>query len=174
MEVVENKTKAKIKTLQTKLKECQTEKSTHLEDLQRAKAEFLNAKKRLEEEKTALVGRTENDCIEKLLPLCDSFKMAMGNQDTWQAVSKEWRTGVESIYGQLQQTLTSYGVTETGKVGENFDPEWHEAMAEEETGDEKAVDKVIKVLQTGYLRDKNNLKTLIRPARVIVGIKKSN
>lgn len=171
LEVVEAEETKKISSLQAKLKACQAEKAAHLDDLQRAKAEFLNVRKRLENEKQASVARTENDCIERLLPLCDSFMMAMSDTAAWEAIDENWRKGVESIHSQLQAILKSYHVTPIGVVGESFDPETHEAMGNETVADDTAVDTIVKVIQPGYVRTAESTTVLIRPARVIVGTK---
>lgn len=171
IEVVESNQSTKIKSLQSKLKACEAEKATHLENLQRAKAEFLNAKRRLETERTAQKVRSENDCVERLLPLYDSFAMAMKNQEAWEAIDENWRKGVESIYTQLQSLLKFYSVTPTGKIGEVFNPERHEAMGSEPVQNDDAIDTVVSVVQEGFVRTVGDETILIRPARVIVGSK---
>lgn len=170
IEDIEDISQSKIKQLQAKLKACEAEKSQHLDDLQRSKADFLNARKRLEEEKVRENERTINKHIEKLLPLCDSFHMAMSNQEAWEAIDPVWRKGVEGIQNQLQRILESYGVTEFSPQGETFDPTRHEAMAEVPVNDEKQDHTVVLVMQNGFTREINGKSELIRPARVSVGI----
>ena len=67
LEEVEENSKEKIRSLQARLKESEQEKMEHLENLQRAKAEFLNAKKRLEDERQRDKERAVITQIEKLL-----------------------------------------------------------------------------------------------------------
>lgn len=169
LEVVEEKNQSKIKLLQDKLKNVQQEKAEHLENLQRAKAEFLNARKRLEDEKRSHAERLINDHIERLLPLCDSFYMAMSNKEAWETVDSAWRKGVESIASQLRSILTSYGVKETGKIGESFDPNIHEAVGNIPVDKPENADTIVSVLQPGYEREVKGITTIVRPARVIVG-----
>lgn len=149
-----------IKKIKQKLKECEKEKSQNLEDLQRAKADFLNSKKRLEQFSERQIERTTNDHIEKLLPLCDSFQMAMSNKKVWESVDQTWRTGIESIYGQLQALLKQYNVEVINPLGKKFDPVLHEAMS----STEPEANKVTEVLQYGYSRNGE----LIRPAKVVL------
>jgi molecular chaperone GrpE len=106
LEDVEENSKLKIKKLQEKLKESEKEKMEHLENLQRAKAEFLNGKRRLEEERLRDKERAVTNQIEKLLPLCDSFHMAMSDTKAWDAIDETWRKGIENIYNQLQSLLS--------------------------------------------------------------------
>lgn len=167
---IESDRNAKIKKLQAKLKACEAEKTEHLDNLQRAKAEFLNARKRLEDEKKREKERQTISHVQKLLPLYDSFTMAMHNTEAWNAVDADWRKGVESIYAQLQKTLTAYGVAEVSPLGEEFDPMQHEAMSEVTVDDAAQDHKIVSVIQKGFTITIEGKTELIRPARVTVGI----
>lgn len=151
--------KDKIKKLREKLKVAEKEKMAALEDLARARAEFLNARRRLEEEKQRDRERAAIDHIEQLLPLCDSFSMALSDP-SFQELPENLKKGVLGINMQLSSILKGYGVEVMGEVGEPFDPNLHEALADN-GGDHKVSD----VLQKGY---KIGGK-VIRPAKVIVG-----
>jgi molecular chaperone GrpE len=158
----EEHSEAKIKKLQAKLKHCEQEKVAHLDELQRAKADFLNARKRLEAHTETLITRSTANHIETLLPLCDSFELAM-KDPAWSTAEENWRKGVEGIYNQLQTILRSYGVTTIEALDTLFNPHEHEALRGEG-------DVVTEVYQTGYkLND-----TVIRPAKVSVEPKPSH
>jgi molecular chaperone GrpE len=167
-DIEENSTQI-IKKLKAQLKECEKEKQEHHENLQRAKAEFLNAKKRIEDEKLYDRDRAVRNQIEKLLPMCDSFHMAMSNKAAWESIDPTWRKGVESIYNQLQTILTSYGVKEFNPEGEVFNPELHEAMTNVTVSDKEQHGTVVNVVQNGFIREHKDTTELIRPARVTVG-----
>lgn len=169
LESAEATSKDKIKQLQAKLKECEREKAAHLEELQRAKADFLNSKRRLEEERVADRARARAAHIEELLPLCDSFSLAMQDKDAWAEAPEKWRRGVEGIHAQLQSLLTQYKVATIDPTGETFDPNQHEAVGNEPVENTDQVDTVVRVMQPGYEMDTDGGKKLIRPARVIVG-----
>ncbi len=169
LEDIEESSETKIKKLRTQLQESEKEKLQYLEDLQRAKAEFLNAKRRLEEERITDKERAVTKQIEKLLPMCDSFQMAMANKEAWDAIDTTWRRGVESIYTQLQSILTSYGVVEVNPIGVEFNPNEHEAMSSVSVTDTEQNNKIISVIQNGFIRTVGEKSELIRPARVIVG-----
>jgi molecular chaperone GrpE len=169
LEATEAGVNDKLKDLRTKLKTCEAEKMEHLEQLQRAKAEFLNARKRMETEKVEAKERAVDGLIEKLLPMHDSFTAAMDNEDSWNAVDKSWRKGVEAIYSQLTNLMQSYDVAAVNPTGQLFDPEHHEAMGYEPVNDEAQHDTIVKVLQVGFVRGNGNTARTIRPARVIVG-----
>jgi molecular chaperone GrpE len=169
LEDIEENSNGKIKKLQQKLRASEQEKMELLESLQRAKAEFLNAKRRLEEEKMNDRQRAVTDQVEKLLPMCDSFHMAMSNKEAWENIDSTWRKGIESIYNQLQSILASYGVKEVTPLGEEFDPNKHEAMTNVPVDSKELHHKVVSVIQNGFVRTYSGKEQLIRPARVTVG-----
>lgn len=169
LEDAETSTGNKLKDVRDKLKQCEAEKMSHLEELQRAKADFLNARRRLEEERERDKERARIRFIEELLPLCDSFHMAMGNQEAWNNVDEVWRKGVESIYSQLEQILTAHHVSKVDPLGEAFDPTLHDAMSNQPVTDEAQHHTIIQVIQPGYSMKVGDTTDVIRPARVIVG-----
>jgi len=159
---IEAQTDDKISTLQQKIKRLENEKKGALEELALVKADFLNARKRLEEDKVRGIERQQIKDIEALLPLCDSFCMAMSDTDTWNNVDETWRKGVEGIYSQLQQILARHSVTSFDPTGEAFDPNLHEAMGT--TTSDHATDTVVETLQLGFKKG----ETVVRPAKVIL------
>lgn len=169
LEELEENSKDKIKQLKQKLKECEKEKMESLENLQRAKAEFLNAKRRVEEEKIQNKERATVIHVEKLLPLCDSFYMSQNDTAAWEAVDPLWKKGFESIFNQLQSLLLSYGVQEVNPHGEMFDPALHDAVTNIRVTNKEDHGRIISVIQNGFVRTVHEKKYLIRPARVIVG-----
>ena len=169
LEEVEEKSGVKMKKLRDKLKTCEADKMQALEDLQRAKAEFLNARKRLEEERVTDRLRTKMGHAEDLLPLCDSFQMAMQDKETWEKADEAWRKGVEGIHMQLQKLLQSYDVTKISALGEHFDPHRFEAIDTVVVKDKAQVDVVQTVVQEGYEMKAGDKTEIIRPARVITG-----
>jgi molecular chaperone GrpE len=166
---IEETTDNKIKKIKEKLHTCEDEKKQLLDETQRAKADFLNARKRLEEERLNDRVRGIKTHVEKLLPLCDSFQMAMQDEEVWNKADEAWRKGIEGIHTQLKGILHSYNVEEVDPTGDNFDPHLHEAVSTEETVDKSKQDKVISVLQKGYLIKTPNGSETIRPARVTIG-----
>jgi molecular chaperone GrpE len=164
-----------IKSLRDKLKVCDQEKREILEETQRVKADFLNARKRLEEERLKDRERSIIGHIERLLPLCDSFQMAMADKESWDKADANWRKGVEGIYSQLQSILNSYNVKILNPVGQAFDPYKHEALSNVATDDEKQHDKIMTVIQMGYEMQRNDgTFEQIRPARVAIGVYEKN
>ncbi|MDQ5950909.1 MAG: molecular chaperone GrpE, partial [Patescibacteria group bacterium] len=154
-----------------KLKHCESEKRETLEEMQRTKADFLNARKRLEEERLRDRERSKMNQVEELIPLCDSFQMAMSDRELWEKADENWRKGIEGIYSQLEKLLTKYQVELINPLGEQFNPHQHEALSTTKVKEEKEHDKVISVIQNGYqITHLNGTTELIRPARVLIGV----
>lgn len=153
-----------IKKLREKIKGLEKEKQEYLDGWQRARADYANLQKNADEDKKRMRTLVEESFIEELLPTVDSFLMAMSNKEAWEKVDPAWRTGVEYIYGQLMNTLESHNLKIFGEVGDVFDPAKHEAVEEQETGDEKLDHTVAKVHQKGFMLG----ESVLRPARVLV------
>ncbi len=158
---LEERAEDKLKALREKLAACQKEKQEYLDGWQRFKADVLNSKKRHESEREREKERQTAAFIEKILPLCDSFDMALRSN----AEGNEWRVGFEQIYNQLLGIIKSYGVTLIAPEGASFDPRFHEAVSEQLVADAALHQQVVDVLQNGYAIG----DYLIRPAKVVVG-----
>lgn len=166
LEEEEELTKDKLKSMREKLRSCEAEKVKNMDDLQRARADFLNSKRRLEEQLIRDRERARDGILSELLTLADSFDTAMLNNDTWQSLDTTWKTGIEAIRSKLSAILKSNSVEEINPVGQPFNPHEHEAVSNEAVEEER-VDTVIRVLQKGYRRNAD----ILRPARVVVGTK---
>jgi molecular chaperone GrpE len=154
-----------IKKLREKIKKLEGEKKEYLDLSQRTRADYMNLKKEVDAERIAGRKFATKRFIEELLPVLDAYDMAQGNKEAWEAVDKNWRTGIEYIFGQLRTVLEREGVTQFGKVGNEFDPNLHESMEMVTVTDEAENGKIVSVLQSGYrMHD-----TVLRPARVKVG-----
>ena len=140
-------------------------KIKELEDeLLRSKAEFINYRKRLEDEQARLLKFCNEDLIKETLPILDNFERAIGMDDTNldDEVSK-FLSGFKMIYCNFVNILKNYGVVEIDGNNKPFDPVYHEAIMTEKR-DGVASGMVLDVLQKGYI-----LKgKVIRPAMVKV------
>ncbi len=161
-----------IKKLRTKLKIAVEEKQQYLNGWQKDKAEFINARKRDEEAKQEFLKFAKQGVLEDILPVLDSFDMAMGKNgsegnaqaEAWESVSKEWRAGVEGIYNQLIGILSKNDVTVFGAKGDSFDPNLHHSIGLVSTEDSTQDHKVAEVMQRGYMLGGK----VVRPAMVKV------
>jgi molecular chaperone GrpE len=149
--IAEESAQATIKGLREKLKLAQEETMTHLTDLPRAKADFINARKRDEESQRELSKYANERLVEELVPVLESFDMAMGNKEAWEKADKNWRIGVEYIAQQLHKVLEDNGLSITDPIGQAFDITKHEAVGYEPVKNPSDSGKVIKVVQKGYM-----------------------
>lgn len=145
-----------------RLSQLQSERNEYLDTLRRVQAEFENYRKRVIKEQTALVDRATEGLVGQLLPVLDSFELALKNFDAAGGQDTESvRKGVELVYAELLGVLEKAGLSRVEAEGKPFDPNVHEAVMQEE-GDGEPV--VTDVLRTGY-----TLKgRVLRPAMVKV------
>lgn len=154
-----------IKKLREKIKKLESEKKEYLDLSQRLRADYMNLKKEVDQERIAGRKFATKRLIEDLLPVLDAYDMAQGNKEAWEAVDKNWRTGIEYIFGQLKSVLEKEGVTQFGTVGESFDPNLHESMEHVPVTEAQAHETIVQVLQKGY----RMAEVVLRPARVKTG-----
>lgn len=143
------------------VEKLQEEKRQLEERALRLQAEFENFKKRTQREKEAAQKYKAQDLVNDLLPVKDNFDRALDTEVD--EASKGFKEGIEMVYKQLTEALTSHGVEEIATVGEEFDPNLHHAVmqANDENYDSNIV---VEELQKGYsLKDR-----VIRPAMVKV------
>lgn len=140
----------RIKKLRGQLRVCTREKQDYLDGWQRAKADFVNLKKREEEGRGEFVKFAREEVIADLLPVLESFHMAFANKEAWGRVDQAWRSGVEYIHTQLLRALEGHGLTEIDPIGKDFDPNEHSAVGIVPTEDPTQHHKIAQVLQLGY------------------------
>ncbi len=155
----EKKSKKKSDAKSAEIEKLKTQLAEQKDLLLRTAAEFDNYKRRTQEHSVTAAEYTKAQMLKKLLPVFD-------NVDRANAVDKEspdYAKGVELTVKLLMEAVTELGMVEIGKVGDNFDPNLHEAVMHIE--DENLGENVIsQVLQKGYkIGD-----TVIRPAMVQV------
>ena len=147
-EETEQPTKEKAKLFKKK-KDPKDEKIEELSDkLLRQMAEFDNFRKRTEKEKSAMYEIGAKDIIEKLLPVVDNFERGfttVAEEDKEDA----FVTGMEMVYKQLMTMLEGVGVKPIEAVGQEFNPDLHNAVMHVE--DETVGDNIIvEEFQKGY------------------------
>jgi len=140
----------KIKKIKDKLNKCLSENKQNLLGWQRARADFVNAKKENEERIRDSSSYAKASLIEEMLPVADSFEMAFADKKAWEKVDKNWRVGVEYIYSQLISVFESNGVKQINPLGSKFDHNLHTSIETIKTNNKKEDGVVIEVVQKGY------------------------
>lgn len=152
-----------LKNLRNKLKDAEQKRDEYLKELQKAKADFINLRKRDEEDKQRLILFANTALLEDFIPVIDSIELAQKNHNKEESLS-EWKKGVESIFTQLHSIFKRNGFVGVGEEGEVFDPRLHEAIGVVKTKEKERDGLVAQVFQTGYIfKDK-----VLRPAKVQV------
>lgn len=135
--------------------------------LLRTTADFDNFKKRAAREREEAVKFANESLIKKLVTVLDNFDMALAAAGQQPAEnSQSLQAGVAMIQQQLRKVLQESGLEEVDAAGKVFDPNWHEAVSQQDSADVPE-GSVLQQLRKGYkLRDR-----LIRPATVVVARK---
>lgn len=129
----------------------------------RLSAEFDNYRKRTLKEKAELIKNGGEKAIAAILPILDDLERALENMQKTDDL-KAIHEGIDLIYQKFLKNLTQEGLEKMNPIGENFDTDYHEAVALVPASAEEQKGKVLDCVQTGYkLNDK-----VIRHAKVVV------
>ena len=155
----------KIQELENKVAELEEKTSKDKDDYLRLMAEFDNFRRRTSQEKLELVSMASMDTIKGLLPVLDdcerALKVLLESDDSDAA-----KEGTELIYSKLMGYLKTKGLAVIEALGQDFDTDLHEAVAQFPVQEEAQKGKVFDVVQTGYTLNGK----VIRFAKVVVGI----
>lgn len=127
-------------------------------------AEFDNFKKRNAKERLEWMKNAGADTIQSILPTLDDFNRAIKQMDASKDIASV-KDGVTLIHNKLKSTLEARGLKQLESIGQEFNPEVHEAITEIPAPSEEMKGKIIDEIESGYsLNDK-----MLRYAKVIVG-----
>ncbi len=149
-----------IETLKQALAEEKEKAESYLANWQRAQADFINYKRRSEQEKEEISKFANSALMLNLLPVLDNFERAFASISP-KLAKLSWVDGIRLIERKLRTSLETEGLSPIKALGELFDPRFHEAVRQDK-GKEGIV---IEEVQKGYkFRDR-----VIRPSGVVVG-----
>jgi molecular chaperone GrpE len=137
----------------------QGERDDYLALAQRTQADFENYRKRMARENAAAVDRGMAKLAKELLPALDHLELALKAAEGHEDVVK----GFHMVAGELRAALERVGIQPFSPKGEPFDPNEHEAMAQQPVEDAEP-GTVVEVYQSGYRIN----GAVLRPARVVV------
>ena len=137
------------------------EREEYLAGWQRALADLQNFKKQVEKEKEFIIKLSNVSLLADILPIYNSLKKAAGSLPG-DLKENSWAAGILAIKKQFDDLLQSQKISEIKTAGEKFDPNFHEAITNEES--ELPENEIIEEIEPGYLLEK---KVLI-PAKVRV------
>jgi len=151
-----------VAALQISLDEMTAKAEEYLDGWQRARAEFANYKKRVLRDHTDIRQVARGEVIKLFLDIADDLERAL-QEKPGNGEGATWADGIEIIFQILRTRLESEGIKPMNPMGEEFDPNIHEALMKEES-DEYESGQIIEVMQEGYwIGDK-----VLRPALVRV------
>ncbi len=158
--------KINLKSLQNELKKAK-------EDNLRYLAEIDNLTKRFDKEREDTFKYAVTEFANEIILVADNFvrvieSISLIKKDDKDKV-KPLIEGIDLIYKDFLKTLEKFEIKQINCLGKKFDPNFHQAVSEEENKD-KEIGEIIKVVQTGYLIQER----LLRPASVVVAKKEEN
>ena len=155
----------KIKEMEKQIADLEEKAAKDKDDYIRLMAEFDNFRRRTSQEKLELISSASTETIKGLLPVLDdcerALKVLLESNDSDAA-----KEGTELIYSKLMGYLKTKGLAVIDAMGQDFDTDLHEAVAQFPVQDESQKGKVFDVVQTGYTLNGK----VIRFAKVVVGI----
>lgn len=147
----------RVAKLKEEVERLKAEKQEYLDGWQRAKADYVNALRRFEEERKGAQKAGLIRAVEALLPAYDAMERAKEHG--------ELPPGFEAIARQLENAFKGLGLEAIGEPGEPFNPALHEALGQDPVEDAQKDETVTLVLEKGYQMG----DAIIRPAKVRVG-----
>ena len=164
-EELKNNEDNKENELNKKIEELENQNADLKDRYMRAMAEMENIRKRAAKEKIDTIKRANKDLLLSLLNFMDNFERAIkAGENNSDIQNSEYYKGIELIHKQFIDFIHDNGVEEIECLGEEFDPNLHEALTMVEIPDCEH-EKIVEVYAKGYkLNDE-----LLRTAKVIVG-----
>jgi molecular chaperone GrpE len=144
-----------IKQEKNELDECKKQAEEYLNGWKRAQADFINYKKDEARRIQDLIKFGNEGLILKFLDIIDDLERALNHAP--EGIPPDWLSGTEQVNKNAQALLKKYGVEKIKTVGEQFNPEFHEAVSGEG-------DNIGEEIRAGYTMNGK----VIRPARVVL------
>jgi molecular chaperone GrpE len=149
-------------TIRAELAELEQKADDYLRLAQRTQADFINYRRRVEEERAQQTRDANVAYLQKLLPVLDDFERAMANAGP-SDLESSWGQGIQLVERNLRGLLATEGLERIAAEGTEFDPREHEAVGSQPSADVPE-GHVLHVVRQGYRKGER----VIRPAQVIV------
>ena len=147
-------------SLRQALEAEQDKAGEYLANWQRAQADFINYKRRAEQERTELARYANAGLLKNLLPAANDLSRALEHTPP-KLAKTPWVEGLRMVAAKLEGSLTAAGLTRIPALGEPFDPNFHEAVRQQPGAEGMVVEEV----SPGYMLNDR----LLTPAIVVVG-----
>lgn len=138
----------KKKDNKKEIKEIRNKEEEYLENWKRAQADYLNLKRRIEEDKKEITRLANKNLVLQILPVLDNFRRAFRHiPDEYK--DSDWVEGIKHLERQLEEILKNEGLKHIPTLEHEFDPNLHEAvLIEEKKGIKKGM--ILEELEAGY------------------------
>ena len=153
---------AEFQQLNAELEQTRKESKEYFEGWQRERADFANYKRRIEREQAQVYQTAAASVIKRYLGVLDDLERALKVRPQ-EGEGAAWAEGIELVYRKLLAILESEGIRPMDAAGQQFDPNFHEAVVSEDSPEYES-GQVIEVLQQGYMLGDR----VLRPAMVRV------
>jgi molecular chaperone GrpE len=155
------KKQSKVTVSNTQVKELEAKVAELTAGWQRTQADFVNFRKRAEGDRSRIAKNAKIDLVLSILPVLDNFRLSTQHLPE-DLKTNNWAQGIQHIERQLEQILLDEGISRITAVGQQFDPNLHEAV--ESIPSDCPEGQVIEETLVGYRLD----DTVIRPSKVKV------
>jgi molecular chaperone GrpE len=148
------------------LSATERERDEYLELARRTQADFENYRKRVAREAAEAESKGRSGLVQRLLPVVDNLERALAAAQPMdrEVAANHIAEGIRLVYEELNGVLRGAGVESYEPAGEQFDPDWHEAMLTRPAGEDGSAGTILEVLERGYRLNGQ----VLRPARVVV------
>lgn len=150
------RSEGKIAKMREELSACRKDKQEYMDGWQRAKADYVNLLKRTETDTKTAEFKGKVKAVETLLPAFDALERAKEHG--------EIPEGFLAIAKQIEGAFATLGLEEVGKLGEGFDPTFHDALGQDTVENPETDHTITAVLEKGWKVG----DSIIRPAKVRV------
>jgi molecular chaperone GrpE len=151
-----------LETLRAELAEIEQKADEYLRLAQRTQADFINYRRRVEDERTQQAREANVAYIQRLLPVLDDFDRALANA-TPEELESNWGKGIQLVERNLSGLLAADEVQRITAEGAEFDPREHEGVGRQPSADVPE-GHVLHVVRQGYRKGDR----VLRPAQVII------
>lgn len=151
-----------VDQLTQQLEAEQRKSEEYLDLLRRTQADFINYKRRTDQEQNEERIAAQIALLDQILPVLDDLGRALQSTPP-ELADQPWVQGIMLVARRLMSALEQLGVRQVGRPGEQFDPRWHEALAMQAQLDARE-GTILQVTRPGYALGER----VIRPAQVIV------
>lgn len=164
MEIIDTTPEDELDELQQEVEEWRLKASEYLDGWQRARADFTNYKKRVERDQALVYQSASASILKRFLDALDDLDRALKNRPT-DGDGAAWAEGVELVSRKFHSILDAEGVKPMEAEGQEFDPNLHEAITQEESTEFES-GQVIEVVKKGYwIGDRVLRPALVRVAK---------